>query len=116
MTTSTIEKTTMKPTYIDWTEINGLAVKQKGMYAVYIANHLNFDDDDSYIWDHIVQKCTGLIPFSDVMSILHGGLFFFDTKTEMTTFFNIFCESPVESSGVYACNYNNNGECLSENT
>jgi hypothetical protein len=106
----------MEVSYMDWTRTNELAVKQKGQWSVYISNHLNYDDDDLHIWNTILNKCNPIMDIADVYSIMHGGLFFFNTEENMQEFFNIFNEDPIYSSGVYACSYDNLGNCLSENT
>lgn len=101
--------------YADWTDINGLAVKQKGMYAVYIANRLE-DNAYDYIWTRIQAGCSQFMPIDKVMDIMHGGLFFFKTEKSMLKFFNVFNEKPIYSSAVYAASYDKNGNQLSENT
>ena len=106
----------VKTTYVDWTEINSLAVAQKGQWAVYIANHLNNDDKDIHVWKYVCNKLQGKLEVGDLFAIIHGGLFFFESEKEMNQFFEIFCQPPVESSAIYACSYDPNGIPLSENT
>jgi hypothetical protein len=106
--------------YAAWNEILELAVKQKGLPAVYVSNNLNFDDNDKDIWDFITDKVRELYSSRIIQeyigNIIHGGLFFFHTEIERDRFCTIF-ESPlVYSSGVYVCTFDASGNCLTENT
>lgn len=104
-------------TFSPWTEYLSLAVKQKGQFAVYVSNNLDYDSkDDNMIWTEFMLRANKVLDLDKSIHIIYGGLFFFDTEDEMNTFFNLFTVSPIESSGLYACNYDSDGNCLSENT
>ncbi len=108
----------MKEVYTDKNEIIEMAVKYKQKWAVYVSNQLQYDASDEHIWQMIVKRCATHkeITQEDIISIMQGGLFFFDTQEEMETFFNIFDKAPVYSSALFAMSYDNQGNSLSENT
>lgn len=110
----------MKPEYVDWNSTNSLAVAQKGKSAVYIHNGLLFDDIDSHIWEYVMESLKSKIDedefLNSLSSLIHGGLFFFDTMEEAQEFFNIFNQNVVYASPIYAQLYDSNGMGLTENT
>ena len=84
-------------------------------------NYLVFDYDyDTVAWDYIRDKCIELYPHNNgniIVSLISGGLFFFDNETEMDEFFEIFNVRDITyAGGMYASTYNPDGECLTENT
>ena len=102
-------------------DIISLAVKTKNKWAVYVANYLVFDYDyDTVAWDYIRDKCIELYPHNNgniIVSLISGGLFFFDNETEMDEFFEIFNVRDITyAGGMDAATYNPDGECLTENT
>ena len=108
---------------IQWNEINSLAVKQMGKPAVYVQNNLEYNTPkDEEIWLFIREQCKTLCGdntpeyFNAMMSLVSGGLFFFDTEKEQQQFYKIFTEPLTDSSAVYACSYGADGICWNENT
>lgn len=101
--------------YVDWANINSLAVAKKGKPAVYIANSLNYLDEDRETWQFVIDKLSHKMGV-DFHSLIHGGMYFFDDGAEAVEFFNAFNEKPVYASPVYACLYDEFGNCLTENT
>lgn len=103
---------------LDWTEINAFAVKQIGKPAVYVSNQ----DSDDNVWQFVIESMKTIYgdktpEFYDVLSyLISGGLFFFDTVEEQKTFYNVFEQPLTDSSSIYACTYDKNGECITENT
>lgn len=110
----------IKPVFADWTEYLSLAVKQKGMWAVYVANNLDFEiEEDNEIWSEFIKKANNMFDknvYNIIHEVLQNGLFFFENEKDMISFFHLFTENPIESSGLYACTFDNKGVCLSENT
>lgn len=111
--------------FINWSTTNCLAVKQSNKFAVYVSNSLNLDQHhDLKVYEFIVAEITKYVETYDHPNLLHdylsnmlnGGLFLFDSQTEMQKFYSIFEQSLTDSSSVYACTYDNNGNCLTENT
>lgn len=108
---------------IQWNEINSLAVKQMGKPAVYVSNNLEYDTPkDEEIWVFICEQCKSLWEdktpeyHNAMMSLVSGGLFFFDTEEEQHQFYKIFTQPLTDSSAVYACTYRADGVCWNENT
>lgn len=108
--------------YFQWHEICGLAAKQKGKWAVYISNGLEFvTQAETDIWDFVQAEFIKLYGadmafYQQIGNILHGGMFFFDSEAECYEFYRIFELPLTDSSAIYACTYNPNGECETENT
>ena len=107
--------------YLQWHQIYGLAAKQKGKWAVYIGNGLEFlTDKDTEIWNFVMDELIKLYGddtfHRQIGNILHGGMFFFDSKAECYEFYRIFEQPLTDSSAIYACTYNPSGECETENT
>lgn len=105
---------------VNWSEINELAVQKVGKPAVYISNGLKYNHpEDDVVWNSIfenVKQHVSEASYSDTMSTLvSGGMFFFDTDQEATTFYAIFNKAPVYSSAVYAALYID-GKNVDENT
>jgi len=100
--------------FVQWHQINELAVRQMGKPAVYVSNGLEYvTDKEKAIWEHILTKVNNR---DHTVDLIYGGIFFFDTMDEAQAFYGIFNEYPVESSPVYACLYSPGGVCLTENT
>lgn len=106
-----------------WNEINGLAVKQIGKPAVYVSNGLKYDSpEEDQIWEFVREEMKsiygdGTDEFRAVLSgLINGGLFFFDTEEEQYRFYRVFEQPLTDSSAIYACTYNSDGECETENT
>ena len=100
--------------YSPWNEIVTLAVKQKGKPAVYIDNHLTYDEDETCLWRLVCEKFEDNV---DMLSnLIHGGLFFFEDENEALEFFNFFNTGALYASGIYAELYDESGNCLTENT
>jgi hypothetical protein len=104
--------------YKNWSDINSLAVRQQGQWAVYINNGLEFDtDQDQAIWNFVLDNTSSQgWPVQDRSLLLLGGLFFFDTELQATDFYRIFEQPLTDSSAIYACLYDSQGACLTENT
>jgi hypothetical protein len=108
---------------LQWHEIVGLAVKQVGRPAVYVSNGLDISNtEDANVWIFVlaqVKKFCGddTGRFHDMMaSLVSCGLFFFGNEKEQREFYRIF-ESPLtDSSAIYACTYDDQGTCMTENT
>jgi hypothetical protein len=110
----------MQMIHIDWADTNSLAVAKMDKPAVYIANSLNYDKDDEHIWKFVMQQIHELYPVEKYPAIMgeliHGGLFFFDNEYERDVFYNIFQQKLTDSSAIYACVYDADGTCITENT
>jgi hypothetical protein len=107
--------------YNQWNGIVGLAVKQLNKYSVYVSNGLEFDDSDKHIWSFVRREIAKLYPdvaeCQNVWSdLIHGGLFSFDTEDACYKFYRIFEQELTDSSAIYACTYNPDGFCETENT
>ena len=103
---------------LNWCEINERAVQKVGKPAVYISN----SDADEAVWQFVQNSMRALYgdatpQYYDVITNLDlGGLFFFDTVSEQRAFYRVFEQPITDSSGIYACTYDENGKCLTENT
>jgi hypothetical protein len=117
----------MKPITMDWYAINEAAVAHVGKPAVYIANHISFEEPgDADIWSFVVESLKTMFgavgdqytqEYLDVISqVIHGGLFFFETKEEQYAFYKIFEQPLTESGPIYACTYSAEGKGETENT
>lgn len=97
-----------------------LAIKQMGKPAVYVANHLDYEDDGfDIILDAIFQGVSKLYPdkiYLITESIQSGGIFFFDSGEQTKEFFEIFNTDPVYASPIYATLHEASGNCIDENT
>lgn len=128
---STIHGGDMKVEFKHWHQILELATKQIGKPSVYISNGLEFiTPKDESIWRFVqdeVQKLHGIeyngdvsvltVDYRNTMSnILQGGLFFFETEEEQYKFYKIFEQELTDSSAIYACTFDRNGKCKTENT
>lgn len=113
--------------FAERSDITILAIKQMNKPAVFVGNHLEFDDPDhDAIMDEIREAVAlyviGQPQYSDkkFFSVLEGisigGLFFFDSDDLARKFFEIFNTGLVYSSPVYATLHASNGECITENT
>ena len=112
---------------LNWSELNSLAVKQLNIenttFAVYISNGLSYDGTGEKIWDFVIAEISKLYSERSIeyvnnifSNLTNGGLFCFETRSEMEKFYAIFEQPLTDSSPIYACTYNNLGECLTENT
>lgn len=108
---------------LNWNETNSLAVKQMGKPAVYVGNGLVYDSPkDDEIWKFVMAEvksiCGGETDefYTVISSLVHGGLFFFDSEEDQIRFYEIFEQPLTDSSAIYACTYNSLGECENENT
>jgi hypothetical protein len=109
--------------YNNWQEINSLAVKAARMPAVYVSNGLEYTTtEDDEIWRCIQDQMRNIYgakstKFYDVMGgLVGGGMFFFISPDEARQFYQVFELPLVDSSAVYACLYESDGTCLTENT
>lgn len=106
--------------HYSWNDINSLAVKQIGKYCCYVSNNLNYDDEDIHILDFITSEIKKLDLNDEqiqyLLSNLGDGLFSFNSEEEMEKFYSIFTQELTDSSAVYACTYDKDGQCLTENT
>jgi hypothetical protein len=109
--------------YYNWHEINSLAVKAASMHAVCVGNGLEYvTPEDNEIWRCIQDSMRNIYgdkssKFYDVMSgLVSGGMFFFVSPDEARRFYQVFELPLVDSSAVYACLYNSDGTCATENT
>ncbi len=107
--------------FMNWADTNKAAVKQQNQWACYISNGLDLSSkNDRVIYDFVIQQIGNLFKekkdfFSTISNITDGGLFFFESSKEMEHFYYIFNRELTYSSAIYACIYNPNGECLTEN-
>lgn len=121
----------MKVEFKQWHDVLGLATKQIGKPSVYINNGLEYNTpEDETIWFFIQSELASLYgvdaktctyrecpEFFDIRSnLIQGGLFFFESEEEQYKFYKIFEQPLTDSSAVYACTFNKNGECETENT
>lgn len=111
--------------YVGLDDISGLAVKQKGKYAVYVRDIVTDDiigEVDDFYED---RDCIPITKFvhgelcklyaEDIATklyniIIFDGLVFFDTKEEMLQFYSIF--EHCECRKVYARTYDPDGNSL----
>jgi hypothetical protein len=109
----------------DWIEVASLAVKAVGKPAVYVANHVDWDEEeDSGVEIFLLNLVDSTYNDPEEVKLRNelrllvstGGLVFFDTKEEQYRFYKLFEEGVVESSCVYACTVDETGKCLTENT
>lgn len=120
----------MKTEFKQWHQILELAVRQAGKPAVYISNNLDWKKKkDEEAWEFVISE---LASFYGVAIDCHptespeyynmrtnltiGGLFFFDNPEEQYKFYRIFEQPLTDSSAIYACTFNVDGECETENT
>lgn len=99
--------------YCDWNSMVSLAAKQSAKFGVYINNSLTYQDDDSDIWNYVLERVTDL---NTRCNLVNGGLFLFDSEIEAADFYRIFGSGPVYASGIYALLLDSNGEMITENT
>ena len=114
---------------LQWHEVLSLAVKQSGKWAVYVSNGLDDTPEDDKIWEFIRESFAKMYSTTRNhenkfhsendeahMSMLCSGLVLFDTEEEMLMFYDVFEQPLTDSSGVFACTFGPDGECLTENT
>lgn len=108
---------------LTWSETITAAVKQVGKFAVYVNNGLEFDSpEDEAIWQFVKNGIKDIFGdeteeyFKVMQNLGSSALFFFDTEQEQERFYCIFEKELTDSSAIYACTYNKNGECQTENT
>jgi hypothetical protein len=102
-----------------WHSIISMAVQHTGKFAVYINNGLTFEDEDTEIWNSVIERVKIKYPDThlDVVSdLICGGLFLFDTEDEAWHFFDIFNSGCVYASAIFAMVYDSNGNGVTENT
>ena len=103
-------------------EIRGLAVKQVGKPAVWVDVRLDLDSpEDEKIWEFIESEVKAIYGETDkfhdiIIAMCTHKMIFFDTKEEQYRFYYIFEQPLINSSVVYACAYNSDGQCETENT
>ena len=116
--------------YKNWHEVNALATKAMGKPSVYINNGLEFNTtEQDHMWFFVLSEVAKLYgikedcryedypEYHDVrISLLHGGLFFFDNEKDQYDFYRIFEQPLTDSSAMYACTYDKNGVPETENT
>jgi hypothetical protein len=104
--------------YVDWGNINSLAVAKLNTPAVYVTNGLNYDESDDHIWQFVMDQVRLLYPDPLIVcgDLIHGGLFVFDSISDRDVFYNIFTQELTESSAIYVCMYDADGTCITENT
>lgn len=103
-----------------WHEIYALAVKQVGMFAVYVGNGVDFDNErDKAAFDYVLSEFKRTfdekeyIEYSGVL--VNSGMFFFETEGDADTFFDVFNRPETEKTGLYAALYSPDRGCLTEN-
>lgn len=111
------------PVIMDWNSTNQAAVAHVGKPAVYLANHLTFDNDgDNPLWEFVITEVQRLYGdgsaayFEVISQVIHGGLFFFDTAEEQYEFYRIFEQTLTYAGPIYAITYAADGTCETENT
>jgi len=114
---------------LQWHDVLSLAVKQSGKWAVYVSNGLGDTPEDDKVWDFIRESFQALYSTTRNaenkyhsendeahFAVVVSGLVLFDTEEQMEEFYNVFAQPLTDSSGVYACTFGPDGECLTENT
>lgn len=108
---------------LNWVETISLAVKQMGKPAVYVSNGLEYGTlKDDEIWKFVMAEVKSICggetdEFYTAMSkLVYSGLFFFESEEEQYRFYKIFEQPLTDSSAIYACTYNSDGKCETENT
>jgi uncharacterized protein len=106
----------MMPSYLSWSAINELAVKQANRPGVYVSNNLSYENTaDQQAWQHVQDQLSAKLG-RDFSYLLHGGMFLFDTEAEAWQFYRVFEHPAVYASGLYAVIYDDQGLALTENT
>jgi len=114
---------------LQWHDVLSLAVKQSGKWAVYVGNGLGDTPEDDKVWDFIRESFQSMYSTTRNaenkfhsendeadLAMLVRGLVLFNTEEEMLKFYRVFEQPLTDSSGVYACTFNPDGEFLTENT
>ena len=109
--------------FVQDSDIYKLAVKQVGKPAVYVSHGLEMNNElDERIWSFVKESMQKIYKDDPdklneiILGLICGGLFFFETENEQNEFYHVFEQPLTDSSAIYACTYNQNGECLTENT
>lgn len=101
--------------FADWLDTNSLAVKQSGKWVCLVSNNLDISEDGAVAtWVFLVHWFDSDWDILD--NLLQGGLFFFNTEEECYDFYKVFEQPLIDSSAIYACTFNPNGLCETENT
>lgn len=108
---------------LQWHEICAAATAHIGKPSVYVNNGLEYKDkEDDVIFTFVRDSMVEIYghntsEYYEVMThLVVGGLFFFETEEEQYRFYRVFEQPLTDSSAIYACTYNANGECQTENT
>jgi hypothetical protein len=104
---------------LEWSAIISMAVKQAGKPAVYVSNHMNFDDEDDQAWKFVIEqiKFNYEEKYLDIMgTLINTGLFLFDSEAEQYKFYGIFEQSLTYAGAIYACTLDADGNIQTENT
>ena len=102
--------------YLDWNEINELAVKQSGEHAVYISNTLDMGYvDDVQIHERVLDnlKCLCIATLQEnydyVGWVIAGGLALFETKEQAEKVFEALTYEVQDGAGYYVAVYSPGG-------
>lgn len=111
----------IKPfTGIQWNKIIELAVKQVGKPAVYASCGEIETDENKLIFNTFKESVHSNYPnniaFELITATLNSDVIFFDTIEEQYKFYRLFETEITYSSILYACTFNKDGYCETENT
>lgn len=112
-----------KLNYANWNTVNELATKQVGKFSVYISNNFEYvSESENLAWDFVIQEIANLFGagtteyFEYMSNVIHGGLFFFESKEKASKFYKIFEQELTNSTAIYASLISPIDGCLTENT
>ena len=99
--------------YLDWRDINSLAVGNTNRPAVFIDSSAHATVE---VWEHISSKYIEYFPnnTTDLYGVLHGGLFLFDSNEEAELLYSIF-DDKICADTVYSALYDTSGNLIKEN-
>lgn len=102
--------------YLDWNDINELAVKQSGKYAVYISNTLDMGYAEDVkvherVLDNLKCLCTDNTKeyYDYVGWVIAGGLALFETREQAEKVFEALTYEVQDGTGFYVAMYNPDG-------
>ena len=106
--------------YLDWNEVNELAVKQKGMWGIYVKNDLSLHDtSDIIVWSVLRNIIESLYVerhewyFDDISWLSEGGLKLFENEKLARWMFSIL-DLEQEHYGFYMVLYCPESGCVDE--
>ena len=108
--------------YINWSQVQELAVKQQGQWGVYVNNSLDFDNEkDAEIWNSLTKTFEALHGgfhgeyhnYSGWM--VAGSIAFFETKEDAEYIFSLLNNEMTDHSAFYVALYSPDLGCVDEN-